>query len=130
MSSNLHPFGYELVVDLYGCSLEKCFDAGGAYTFILDLIKHLDMESAAPPIVYKIDVDSEWPDKAGITAFGFLITSSIVIHTLPNGYVALNVFSCKEFSPENCRQFIINYFQATSHDWKFYERGSRYQEKD
>lgn len=122
------PFGYELIIDLYGCSIEKCFDQSGAHQFIIDLIDLLGMEMAAPPVVYTIDLDSEWPDKAGITAFGFLITSSIVIHTLPNGYVALNVFSCKEFDADHCKQFILDYFEAKSHDWQFFKRGINYQQ--
>lgn len=126
MENTNGPFGYELILDLYGCSKRSVYNQKEMYQFILELVNHLEMETAADPVIYTIDENSQWPDKAGITAFCFLITSSVVIHTLPNGYVALNVFSCKEFHPEPAKQLILNYFETQKYDWNFIKRGTEY----
>jgi len=49
----------------------------------------------------------------GTSAVCFILTSSIVIHTLDNlKAVYINIFSCKEFAPDSATNFAQNWFEV------------------
>jgi S-adenosylmethionine/arginine decarboxylase-like enzyme len=55
------------------------------------------------------------PKTFGISAVQFILTSSIVIHTLPlyrGGSVYINLFSCKDFDHTAAREFTVEWFKA------------------
>ena len=49
----------------------------------------------------------------GTSAVQFILTSNIIIHTLDLlGNVYINIFSCKDFDPENAIKFSKNWFRG------------------
>ena len=53
------------------------------------------------------------PHLKGTTAVQFIMTSNIVIHTLDlMGNVYINIFSCKEFDPEDAAEFTAKWFKG------------------
>ncbi len=56
------------------------------------------------------------PKTKGTSAVQFILTSTIVIHTLDLMKAAyVNIFSCKEFSTDDAAEFTANWFGST--DW-------------
>lgn len=110
-------YGQELILDLHNCdtttftrtSIRKYFDG---------LCKAINMKKCE---CYFWD-DYGVPTKekqtqdhtTGISAVQFILTSSIVIHTLSKmKRVYLNIFSCKDFDPKVAKQFSVDWFKGT-----------------
>lgn len=139
------PFGYSYLLDLYGCENRQhvhfLSDADLMYGFLEKLPTLIDMETFSPPLIIKepakyvpkLDAHGElirfptYPDKAGVSGVIFLITSSIVLHTIePKGFASIDVYSCKEYDPrivfDECKKF----FGFKDFDEQFLTRGIRY----
>jgi len=53
----------------------------------------------------------------------FILTSSIVIHTLDQlRAVYVNIFSCKDFDPKTAEKFTVEWFGAAECSARFIER--------
>ena len=63
------------------------------------------------------------PHTQGTSAVQFILTSSIIIHTLDQlGAVYVNMFSCKEFDPQLAEKFTVKWFGAGDCSARFIER--------
>ena len=63
------------------------------------------------------------PHTKGMSAVCFILTSTIVIHTLQLLKAAyVNVFSCKRFDPETAAEFTKLWFRASACSELFVER--------
>ena len=63
------------------------------------------------------------PHTQGTSAVQFILTSSIVIHTLDQlRAVYINMFSCKEFDPKVAEQFSVKWFGAGDCSARFIDR--------
>ena len=63
------------------------------------------------------------PHTKGTSAVQFILTSTIVIHTLDlMSAVYINVFSCKEFDKDKTEEFSIEWFKASDCHSHFIER--------
>jgi len=63
------------------------------------------------------------PHTQGTSAVQFILTSSIVIHTLDQlGAVYINIFSCKEYDPKVAEKFSVEWFGATDCSARFLDR--------
>src|SRR5712691_2417526 len=111
-----NPYGFELALDLHFCDVSRfnrrCIDQ--FFTEICDLIK---MQRCEVHFWDDIDVAPEdrqtLPHTRGTSAVCFILTSSIVIHTLDLlGAVYVNIFSCKPFEREKARKFTVDWFGA------------------
>ncbi len=102
-------YGKELILDLHAC---KTHNRKSLHNFCIDLCEVLDM--VACDIHFWESDDSETdPKTTGISVVQFIITSSLVIHTLPllkSAYI--NIFSCKDFDAEVVTKFIEQYFDT------------------
>ncbi len=118
-SARREPYGEELILDLHGCDIAK-FTRQGIQDFCAELCDLIDME---PCDLYFWDdlgvpegEQQTHPKTKGTSAVQFILTSSIVIHTLTlmkSAYV--NVFSCKPFDSDAAARFTVQWFGAT--DW-------------
>ena len=111
-------YGYELVLDLHGCN-SALFNRGSLDDFFTELCELIDMEKCVVHFWDDIGVPVEdqqtLPHTKGTSAVCFILTSSIVIHTLDLlGAVYVNIFSCKSFDPAAARQFAQQWFHAQS----------------
>jgi len=111
------PYGYELILDVHKCdasmftreSLERYFD---------EICELIDMEKCEAHFWDDIGVPLDERQTAvhtkGTSAVCFILTSSIVVHTLDLlESVYVNVFSCKPFQPEPATAFTQSYFSGT-----------------
>ena len=119
-------FGYQLLLDLYGCKEGVCDDLGLCYQFLDDIVSDLGMEKQSPPSIFRSDA-TRFPDKAGLSGWAPLIESSIVIHTLtPKNYISIDVYCCKSFSVQKAKELCRKFFAPKKIDEQFIQRGVDY----
>ena len=119
-------YGWELIADLKQCSPER-FNRSSLDDFFSKLCQLIDMrkcevhfwdDEGVPPE----DRQSE-PHTKGTSAVCFILTSTIVVHTLDLlGSVYVNIFSCKEFDPDVALRFTQEWFGAQEVTHHFIER--------
>jgi len=120
------PYGFELVLDLHGCSAEK-FTRESLDNFFTELCDRIDMQREVVHFWDDLGVDPEEqqtePHTKGTSAVCFILTSSIVVHTLDLlGAVYVNIFSCKPFDPSEAAKFTQKWFEAASYKDTFLTR--------
>lgn len=114
-----NPYGLELILDLHECD-PTTFTRESIESFCTDLCQLIDMEACelyfwddvgVPPEEQQTD-----PKTKGTSAVQFILTSTIVIHTLDLlKAVYINIFSCKDFDSDEAGRFTANWFGST--DW-------------
>ena len=112
-----NPYGYELILDLHGCD-PSTFNRTSMRKFFRKLCEVIDMKRCSlhfwddrglPP-----EERQTSPHTKGISAVQFILTSSVVIHTLDlMGAVYVNIFSCKLFDPQTAEILTKEWFRAT-----------------
>lgn len=119
-------YGYELILDLHGCDVST-FNRESLDGYFEKLCKAIRMEKCERYFWDDVDVPVEEqqtsPHTKGTSAVQFILTSSIVIHTLEllrTAYV--NIFSCKEFDPEIAEQITKEWFDSKESRTHFIER--------
>ena len=104
-------FGWELVLDLYGCNIETISDEKAIKTFARELCRVIDMKPYGEPLTPYFGENQE--HTKGYSLLQFIETSSITGHfSEGTGAVYLNIFSCKEYDIETAESFSRNYFGA------------------
>ncbi|MBF0522129.1 MAG: S-adenosylmethionine decarboxylase [Candidatus Omnitrophica bacterium] len=120
------PFGFQMLLDVYGCKDGVCDDLSLCYKFLDDIVDALGMEKQSPPSIFRSDA-SRFPDKAGLSGWAPLIESSIVIHTLtPKNFISVDVYCCKRFDLDIPRQMCQSFFRPQKIDQQYFERGFDY----
>ncbi len=112
-------YGQELILDLHSCDAKR-FTRRAIQAYCVALCELIDME--------RCDLHF-WDDEGvpedeqqthrktkGTSAVQFILTSTIVIHTLNLMKAAyVNIFSCKEFDTDEAARFTADWFGST--DW-------------
>ena len=119
-------YGFELALDLHGCEA-KLFNRDHIDKFFTDLCELIEMEKCEVHFWDDLGVPEEerqmLPHTKGTSAVCFILTSTIVIHTLDIlGAVYVNIFSCKPFEPDVAAEFTSKWFKAESFNKTFIER--------
>ncbi|MCY4157950.1 MAG: S-adenosylmethionine decarboxylase [Gammaproteobacteria bacterium] len=127
-SSHIHSrvYGFELLLDLQGCDSEL-FNRPYIDQYFTDLCKLIDMEKCDvhfwDDVGVPVDERQTLPHAKGTSAVCFILTSSIVIHTLDLlEAVFVNIFSCKSFDPKVAEKFTRERFAADFSSMRFVER--------
>jgi S-adenosylmethionine/arginine decarboxylase-like enzyme len=112
------PYGFELILDLHACDAST-FNRTSLDKFFSELCDLIDMEKCVVHFWDDVGVPPEeqqtLPHTKGTSAVCFILTSSIVVHTLDIlQSVYLNIFSCKEFDATEAEHFTIEWFNAKS----------------
>ena len=112
-------YGLELILDLHGCNAER-FNRQDLTMFCREICKLIDMECCDLHFWDDVGVPENerqtHPKTKGTSAVQFILTSTIVIHTLDLMKAAyINIFSCKEFDTDDAAQFTAKWFGST--DW-------------
>lgn len=120
------PYGHELILDLHGCDATT-FNRESIDGYFKQLCDAIAMVRCERFWWDDVGVPSEeqqtLPHTKGTSAVQFILTSSIVIHTLDLLDVAyVNIFSCKEFDPATAKQISIEWFKAKACREHFIER--------
>ena len=110
-------YGKELILDLHNCNNTELFNRKDLTNFFKALCILIDMERCDLHFWDYKGEEAEYRKAPihlrGTSAVQFISTSNITIHTLDEmRRVYLNIFSCKEFSPEIASEFCKNYFDG------------------
>ena len=119
-------YGYELVLDLHECDT-TLFNRQHIDNFFTELCDVIDMVKCEvyfwDDIGVPLDERQTLPHTKGTSAVCFILTSTIVVHTLEIlGTVYVNIFSCKSFDPETAADFTNRWFKAASCNKTLIER--------
>ena len=119
-------YGVELILDLHGCD-PKTFTRDSIEAYFEELCELIDMQREDlhfwDDVGRPIEERQTSPHTQGTSAVQFILTSSIVIHTLDQlEAVYINIFSCKEFDPNLTENFSKKWFAASSCSARFIDR--------
>jgi S-adenosylmethionine/arginine decarboxylase-like enzyme len=122
----MEPYGYELILDLHGCSIST-FNRDSLDKYFATICKAIDMQKCERYWWDDVGVPEEErqtsPHTKGTSAVQFILTSTIVVHTLDLlKAVYVNIFSCKAFDKDVAEQVTKQWFGATECRTHFIER--------
>ena len=111
-------YGLELVLDLHDCDTSM-FTRTDIERFCEELCELIDMERCDlhfwDDLGVPVDVQQTDLKTRGTSAVQFILTSTIVIHTLDLMKAAyINIFSCKEFDTDEAAQFTAEWFGSAN----------------
>ena len=120
--SNVAPveaYGQELILDLHGCDVDR-FTREAIERYCAELCVLIDMERCDLHFWDDVGVaeneQQTHPKTKGTSAVQFILTSTIVVHTLELlKTVYVNVFSCKAYDIDEATKFVAAWFG--SGDW-------------
>jgi len=122
----MHTYGYELILDLHECDPDT-FNRKSINSFFSELCDVIEMEMCEVHFWDDVDVLLEKqqtePHTKGTSAVCFILTSTIVIHTLDLlNTVYVNIFSCKTYDPKAAADFTKEWFNGEIEKSTFVER--------
>jgi S-adenosylmethionine decarboxylase len=130
IKANPNAFGYQLLLDLYGCKPGVCDDLELCYRFLDEIVSDLGMAKQSPPSIFRSPAE-QFPDKAGLSGWAPLIESSVVIHTLSlTNFISIDIYCCKCFDIELAKSVCRRFFEPQRMDEQFIERGHDYYKTD
>ena len=111
---NKKMYGKELVLDIHGCNANH-FTRESIDEYFVKLCKAIDMVKCErfwwDDVGVSDDEKQTSPHTKGTSAVQFILTSSIVIHTLDIlGSLYLNIFSCKDFDSGLVKDLTLQHF--------------------
>jgi S-adenosylmethionine/arginine decarboxylase-like enzyme len=114
-------YGWELQLDLYGCSALKIDDPEVIREYVTGLVKAIDMKTYGPLLLEHFGHDD--PKTAGYSFVQLIETSNLSGHFSPHLRAAyINVFSCRTFSRPTVVAYSMEHFRATECRQKMSER--------
>lgn len=105
-------WGMTTSINLYDCDPEKIRSKEHIAAFAKKMCEIIDMKAYGDPIIVNFGEEDR---VAGYTLVQLIETSNITAHfaNMSNA-VYLDIFSCKEFSPEIAEEFAKDFFGAKS----------------
>jgi len=118
-------FGLHLMVDGYGCDPSRLDDEDFVRSFLNEFPEDIGMTKLmSPHVVGYADADRE---VHGLSGFVLIAESHVSIHTFPSdGYVSIDVFSCKPFDTRAAETEIVRRFGITRLERNILDRGIEY----
>lgn len=122
----MNPYGFELILDLHGCDVAT-FTRSSIRDYFEHLCELIDMERCDlhfwDDLHTPVSERQTSPHTQGTSAVQFILTSSIVIHTLDQlKAVYINIFSCKDFDALAAERFTAKWFGANGCNARLIER--------
>lgn len=122
-------WGYQLIIDCFGCSEEVCCDLDNGYEFLDQICAHLDMTKQTQPYIFKT-CERTFPGKPGYSGWIPIIESGIQVHTSANNrFVSIDVYSCRKFEPAEVEAYVREWFSPDSTEVQFFYRGRNLAER-
>lgn len=117
-------WGKHLILDLRGCSITKLKDKENVKSWLKELVVAIDMKAYGEPIIEHFATHSF--EAAGFSAVQLIETSNICAHFSENlGEVYIDIFSCKDFSPEIAVETTAKFFNPTVARYNFLSRDAK-----
>ncbi len=116
---NTENYGHELILDLHQCDAGTFTrqSIGDYFDELCELIgmqaedRHFWDDEGLPTECCQTN-----PKTCGVSAVQFILTSTIVVHTLTKlKAVYVNIFSCKDFDEDAAKRFTVQWFCAGRH---------------
>lgn len=116
-------WGYQLIIDCFGCEHEVCCDLNRGYEFLDKICIHLNMTKQTQPYIFKT-CETTFPGKPGYSGWVPIIESGIQIHTSANNrFISIDVYSCRPFDQEDVVAFVKKWFDPKHIETAFLHRG-------
>lgn len=116
-------WGFQLVLDCFGCEVDVCCDLERGYEFLDKICVHLKMTKQTQPYIFKT-CETTFPGKPGYSGWVPIIESGIQIHTSANNrFISIDVYSCKPFSEADVLDFVKTWFRPKHIETCFLHRG-------
>jgi len=123
------PWGWQLILDCFGCEPEVCCDLDKGYEFLDKICIHLHMTKQTQPYIFKT-CESRFPGLPGYSGWIPIIESGIQIHTSANNrFISIDVYSCRPFDPVDVEQFVKNWFAPQIIETLLIKRGKEMQKR-
>jgi S-adenosylmethionine decarboxylase len=104
------PWGYQLIIDCFGCDYDACCDLDRGYEFLDKICLHLKMRKQTQPYIFKT-CETTFPGRPGYSGWVPIIESGIQIHTSAyNRFISIDVYSCKKFDQSLVEEFVTSWF--------------------
>jgi len=118
-------FGLHLMVDGYGCDPARLDDEDFVRTFLNEFPDEIGMTKLmSPQVVGYAEADSK---VSGLSGFVLIAESHVSVHTFPlDGYVSIDVFSCKPFDTRAAEKEIVRRFGIAHLERNILDRGIEY----
>ena len=116
-------YGKHLIIDAYGIKASKLKN----YKSIKQLLNFLPVYMGMRPLTRAAlhKVQSPGYPNWGLSGFVMLYESNISCHTWPEeGYVSMDVYSCKDFKHQRVAKYLKNYWGAKKMKLKVVMRDS------
>ena len=125
-SESEKPYGFELILDLHGCDIST-FNRKSLDGYFAKLCKAIKMQKCERYFWDDVGLPEKEkqtsPQTKGSSAVQFILTSTIVVHTLDLlEAVYVNIFSCKNYDKELATKITREWFGATECKTHFIER--------
>jgi S-adenosylmethionine decarboxylase len=118
---NEKTFGYELIIDLYGCDVNVMKSKKRLKEYVEKLCVLIKMEKYGQTLLKYFGTKKA--HTKGYSLLQFIETSSITGHFSEYwGSCYVNIFSCKHFNHLKARKFTKNFFKAKNIKSKFIKR--------
>jgi S-adenosylmethionine decarboxylase len=118
-------FGLHLMVDGYGCDPSRLNDKDFIHRFLDEFPEDIGMTKLMSPYVASYTEDDR--GLTGLSGFVLIAESHVSIHTFPlEGYVSIDVFSCKPFDTVAAEREIARKFGMTRMECNILDRGLEY----
>jgi S-adenosylmethionine decarboxylase len=118
------PWGYQLIIDCFGCEESVCCDLDRGYEFLDKICVHLNMTKQTQPYIFKT-CETTFPGKPGYSGWVPIIESGIQIHTSANNrFISVDVYSCKRFDVQDVESFVKRWFHPRVVETAMFHRGA------
>jgi S-adenosylmethionine decarboxylase len=118
------PWGYQLIIDCFGCEESVCCDLDRGYEFLDKICVHLHMTKQTQPYIFKT-CETTFPGKPGYSGWVPIIESGIQIHTSANNrFISVDVYSCKKFDVKDVEDFVKSWFHPRVVETAMFHRGA------
>ena len=116
-------WGFQLVLDCFGCDEEVCRDLDRGYEFLDKICIRLNMTKQTQPYIFKT-CEKTFPGVPGYSGWVPIIESGIQIHTSANNrFISIDVYSCRPFVEQEVIDFVREWFQPKQIETCFIHRG-------
>ncbi len=117
--------GVHLILDGYTQDTGVIGDLNRVRDFLDSFPVHMGMTKVTAPYVFQYQGGS--PQEGGISGIVIIAESHISIHTFPaQGYVSVDIFSCKPFDVGEAVRKLTEYFHLTDFCHQVFDRGIEY----
>jgi len=111
------PYGKELILDLHNCDPSTYRHREDIEEYVTELCKKINVKPCKlnwwDYAGYPSDYEEAPPHLKGTSAVQFIMTSTIIIHSLDElGKVYVDIFSCDDFDCDAATKFTEEWFKG------------------